>query len=84
MAHWGREHHGEIKTLQDAARANRQVWCFGTNCGRSALTDPYTLAELAGGNFGLVDLGPHLECKHCKLVGFTVVIVSPHHGYSRR
>lgn len=81
MAHWGREHYGDIKTLQDAARANRLLWCFCTRCGRAALTHPFTLAELAGRNFGLVELGPHLKCKRCNLAGFAIVIISPHHGY---
>ena len=79
----GGEHHGEITTLQDAARANRLLRCFCTHCGRAALTHPFALAELAGRNFGLFELGPHLKCKHCRLVGFAMVIVSPHHGSGR-
>jgi hypothetical protein len=34
--------------LQDAAHANRLLWCSCTHCGRAALTHPFTLAELAG------------------------------------
>jgi hypothetical protein len=38
MMRLGGEHHGEIKRLQDAVRANRLLWCFCTQCGRAALT----------------------------------------------
>lgn len=76
MAHWGPEHHGEITTLQHAARANRMVWCFCTNCGRAELAHPYRLAEKLGRNAALADLPPHLKCTGCMMRGYGVVLVS--------
>lgn len=84
MAHWGREHTGPVKTLRDAAKADRLLWVFCTKCGRRCLTHPYTLAKLAGRDFDLQELEPHLKCKHCNLTGFAIVIVSPHHGGRER
>lgn len=51
--------------------------------GLAAANPVVTLAELAGRNFGLVELGPHPKYERRNLAGFAIVIISPHHGSGR-
>ncbi len=68
----------DIRTLQDAARANLLLWFFCTWCGHAGRVSPYELAQTAKRNVDLTELRKHLKCKRCGKLGHAEIFPSEH------
>jgi hypothetical protein len=69
-------HHGPIRDLRDAVRAERYLWLFCRRCGHVQRRDPRRLATLAGRNLSFAELVPRLACKRCGRRGCAAVLAS--------